>query len=70
MLQVNYYHKNRSFSHAFQVIILLHIAWWLVHRIWSAGDDPDSVAIPYLTAFGDLIGVGLLTFVFSVLSSV
>jgi len=53
-----------------QVIILLHIAWWLVHRVWSAGDDPDSVAIPYLTAFGDLIGVGLLTFVFSVLSSV
>ena len=51
-----------------KVIILLHIAWWLVHRVWRSGDDPDSVAIPYLTAFGDLIGIGLLTVAFQILT--
>jgi len=56
------------FSSVLQVIILLHIAWWLVHKVWKSGDDPDSVAIPYLTAFGDLIGIGLLTIAFTILS--
>ena len=51
-----------------QVMILLHIAWWLVHRVWKKGDDPDSVAIPYLTAFGDLIGIALLTLVFAIVA--
>lgn len=55
------------FSSLLQVMILLHIAWWLVHRVWKNGDDPDSVAIPYLTAFGDLIGIGLLTMAFQIL---
>jgi len=55
-------------SSVLQVIILLHIAWWLVHRVWRSGDDPDSVAIPYLTAFGDLIGIGLLTVAFQILA--
>jgi len=56
------------FSSLLQVMILLHIAWWLVHRVWKKGDDPDSVAIPYLTAFGDLIGIALLTLVFAIVS--
>lgn len=51
-------------------MILLHIAWWLVHRVWRSGDDPDSVAIPYLTAFGDLIGIALLTLAFQILARV
>merc|ERR1711970_869728 len=55
------------FSSLLQVMVLLHIAWWLVHKVWKSGDDPDSVAIPYLTAFGDLIGISLLTMVFEVL---
>ena len=38
--------------------------------MWKSGDDPDSVAIPYLTAFGDLIGIGLLTLAFYILSTV
>ena len=50
-----------------KVMVLLHIAWWLVHKVWKSGDDPDSVAIPYLTAFGDLIGIALLTIAFEVL---
>lgn len=58
------------FSSLLQVILLLHIAWWLVHRVWKAGDDPDSVAIPYLTAFGDIIGIGLLTIAFQILKTV
>jgi len=55
------------FSSLLQVMVLLHIAWWLVHKVWKSGDDPDSVAIPYLTAFGDLIGIALLTIAFEVL---
>ena len=51
-----------------QVLLLLHLAWWLVHRVWRAGDDPDSVAIPYLTAAGDLIGIALLTLVFMLIT--
>ena len=39
-----------------------------MHKVWKAGDDPDSVAIPYLTAFGDLIGIALLTLAFQILS--
>lgn len=54
-------------SSLLQVMVLLHIAWWLVHKVWKSGDDPDSVAIPYLTAFGDLIGIALLTVAFEVL---
>lgn len=50
-----------------QVMILLYIAQWMVDFVWRRRQDPDSVCIPYLTAFGDLIGTGLLTCVFLLL---
>lgn len=43
-----------------QVIVLLLVADWGVHRIWTWGYDPDNIAIPFLTAMGDLLGTGLL----------
>ncbi|CAD5115542.1 unnamed protein product [Dimorphilus gyrociliatus] len=39
-----------------QVIILLFIAPVIVKAAWNRKLDPDSVAIPYLTAIGDLLG--------------
>lgn len=50
-----------------QVILLLYISQWMVHFIWSLGDDPDNVAIPYLTAVGDLLGTAFLALAFHVL---
>ena len=44
-----------------QVILLLLMADWGVHLIWRLGFDPDNIAIPFLTAMGDLLGTGLLT---------
>merc|ERR550519_982622 len=44
-----------------QVSILIQISQMMVHWFWSKGWDPDSSAIPYLTALGDLLGVSLLT---------
>lgn len=49
-----------------QVALLLHLANWLVHWLWGRGSDPDSSAIPYLTAVGDLLGAVLLAFAFYV----
>ncbi|KAH3819948.1 hypothetical protein DPMN_121692 [Dreissena polymorpha] len=39
----------------------------MVHYIWRVGDDPDNVAIPYLTALGDLLGTGFLALAFQIL---
>ncbi|XP_063439871.1 solute carrier family 41 member 1-like [Mytilus trossulus] len=50
-----------------QVIILLFLANWMVHLIWRLGDDPDNVAIPYLTAIGDLLGTSFLAVAFHLL---
>lgn len=50
-----------------QGILLLMTADWLVHFIWKRGSDPDNVAIPYLTALGDLLGTGFLAVAFHVL---
>ncbi|CAG5122129.1 unnamed protein product [Candidula unifasciata] len=50
-----------------QVILLLYIATWLVPLIWVRGSDPDNVAIPYLTAFGDLLGTAFLAVAFHLL---
>ncbi|XP_067683679.1 solute carrier family 41 member 1-like [Haliotis asinina] len=50
-----------------QVILLLYIANWMVHFIWRTGEDPDNIAIPYLTALGDLLGTGLLAIAFHIL---
>lgn len=40
----------------FQVSILLYVCQWLVALMWRCKIDPDSGAIPYLTALGDLLG--------------
>ena len=50
-----------------QVVILLLVADWLVHIVWKIGIDPDNVAIPFLTALGDLLGTGLLTLGFLIM---
>ena len=43
------------------------MADWLVHIVWRIGVDPDNVAIPFLTALGDLLGTGLLTLGFQIM---
>ncbi|XGW26039.1 hypothetical protein V3C99_007002 [Haemonchus contortus] len=43
-----------------QVIILLYICQFLVRAMWRLRIDPDSSAIPVLTATGDLLGAILL----------
>ncbi|CAB4042896.1 Solute carrier family 41 member 1, partial [Paramuricea clavata] len=48
-------------------VLLLLTADWLVHFIWKRGSDPDNVAIPYLTALGDLLGTGFLAVAFHIL---
>lgn len=50
-----------------QVVILLLVADWMVHFIWNRGFDPDNVAIPFLTALGDLLGTGLLSLGFYIM---
>ncbi|XP_056414003.1 solute carrier family 41 member 1 isoform X2 [Hyla sarda] len=50
-----------------QVLVLLYLADWMVHWMWSRGMDPDNFSIPYLTALGDLLGTGLLALSFYVL---
>ena len=39
----------------------------MVFWMWEKKIDPDSSAIPYLTALGDLMGIGLLALSFHVL---
>ncbi|XP_012136381.1 solute carrier family 41 member 1-like [Megachile rotundata] len=53
-----------------QVILLLYIAQLMVAWMWSKGMDPDSSAIPYLTAAGDLIGTALLGIAFHLLYAI
>ena len=50
-----------------KVIILLMVADWLVHFVWRWGFDPDNIAIPFLTALGDLLGTGLLSASFAIM---
>ena len=57
-----------SHVNAFQVCLLLHICRILVPFLWGRGTDPDSAAIPYLTALGDLLGGGLLAVTFVLLT--
>ena len=54
-------------THYSQVVILLLVADWMVHSIWKYGFDPDNVAIPFLTALGDLLGTGLLSLGFYIM---
>ncbi|XP_058791348.1 solute carrier family 41 member 1-like isoform X2 [Phymastichus coffea] len=53
-----------------QVILLLYIAQLMVVWMWNRGIDPDSSAIPYLTAAGDLIGTALLGIAFHLLNAI
>uniref|UniRef100_A0A8C5GXF8 Solute carrier family 41 member n=1 Tax=Gouania willdenowi TaxID=441366 RepID=A0A8C5GXF8_GOUWI len=50
-----------------QVSSLLLIADCLIHLLWRKQKDPDSYAIPYLTALGDLFGTSLLALAFLLL---
>lgn len=47
-----------------QVALLLYMAHCFVHWLWKWGFDPDDAAIPYLTAFGDLLGTAFLLIAF------
>ena len=49
------------------MIALFFIGKWLVDFFWNRGCDPDNYVLPYLTAFGDLIGTGLLALAFYLL---
>lgn len=42
----------------------------MVVWMWTRGMDPDSSAIPYLTAAGDLIGTALLGIAFHILYAI
>ncbi|GFY60215.1 solute carrier family 41 member 1 [Trichonephila inaurata madagascariensis] len=53
-----------------QVALLLYMAHCFVHWLWKWGFDPDDAAIPYLTAFGDLIGTGFLLVAFLAMDAV
>ena len=53
-----------------QVIILLQLAYNFVHWLWSVGVNPDNTAIPFLTAFADLIGSLLLATAFLTLYAI
>lgn len=52
-----------------QVSILIQVSYTLVHFIWRKGFNPDNSALPFLTAFGDLIGSVLLALAFTLLSA-
>lgn len=50
-----------------QVGLLLPLSAMLVRFVWSRGLDPDNIAIPFVTAFGDLFGTSALTVCFALL---
>lgn len=54
-------------SSMIQLLILLWITHFLVHFLWRMKIDPDSNATPYLTAYADSLGTGLLALMFYVL---
>ncbi|XP_037281894.2 solute carrier family 41 member 1 isoform X1 [Rhipicephalus microplus] len=50
-----------------QVFLLLYLSRCMVYWMWARQIDPDNAAIPYLTALGDLLGIGLLALSFHLL---
>lgn len=48
-------------------MLLLFIAHVIIHAMWRFKIDPDTSAIPYLTALGDLFGSSLLMGAFAFL---
>lgn len=53
---------------ALQIMCLLYLASWLVGFFVARGKDPDNFVFPYLTACGDLVGMGVLSVAFLLLS--
>jgi len=53
-----------------QVGLLLLVGTKLVAFVWARDFDPDQVAIPFVTALGDLVGTGALVTCFSLLAQV
>lgn len=53
-----------------QVLFLLYLAHVMIHGMWRFKIDPDTAAIPYLTALGDLLGSSLLFAAFAFLVSI
>lgn len=51
-------------------MILLYTAHVLIHALWRFKIDPDTSAIPYLTALGDLLGSSLLLVAFIFLRAI
>lgn len=51
-------------------MLLLYIAHVIIHAMWKWKIDPDSAAIPYLTALGDLFGTSLLLVAFIFIEAV
>lgn len=51
-------------------MLLLIIAHVLIHALWKYKIDPDTSAIPYLTALGDLFGSSLLLGAFGFLRAI
>ncbi|KAL1419086.1 hypothetical protein MTO96_005202 [Rhipicephalus appendiculatus] len=49
------------------VFLLLYLSRCMVYWMWARQIDPDNAAIPYLTALGDLLGIGLLALSFHLL---
>ncbi|KAH7936758.1 hypothetical protein HPB49_003734 [Dermacentor silvarum] len=50
-----------------QVGALLLATRRIVRYLWRRGMDPDSTAIPYVTALGDVLGTALLAAVFALM---
>merc|ERR1712003_554095 len=48
--------------------ILLYACVHVVHMQWRRSIDPDSAAVPYLAALGDVCGTALLLTTFYILS--
>jgi len=48
--------------------VLLYSCMHLVHIQWRQGIDPDSAAVPYLSAIGDVFGSALLLGTFAMLA--
>ncbi|XP_063389758.1 solute carrier family 41 member 2 isoform X3 [Cydia fagiglandana] len=53
-----------------QVMVLLYLAYMLIHLMWKRKKDPDNAAIPYLTALGDLLGSVFLGLAFVTLAAI
>ena len=74
LLVTEWFNENYYFTPAFitiylgvcffQVTFLLQLAYNFVHWLWRVGVNPDNSAIPFLTAFADLIGAVLLASAF------